>query len=449
MHRIKKWTVGVLTVGVMVCHTPLWASGWIPWGLLGYEEQNTGAASSVPVPVSPSRDNDTSSSLNMDMTTQLPKSATPPPGFIPVGDDMFFVQVNSPPKPDSDAPHPHFYGDPEALRRLLAQNRPATPPTQGGLWEAMHTPFVGVSSTSSSHPTSSSSSLAEDAQGLFDVEEDASPPFPEGFLVHGTPQDILALRTRTPSPPPYYIILAAKKSLGAPMVFVTSEVFWDFLDETTSGGSESLDQLLINYTLPQGLEIWMEHRLILLHEFTSQGLVGYLWKSTVMQRVQAIEDLATFEVARAMELSIYMPAEIFEARLHEAKRLYRTHVVESLPVSSQIALPSENVYMDLSGKAFLVLVKHVKECPAIPSSALFSSPVSPVPEVQLLEAAAHTPLPVGLLTGPSHPNVVELEDDKDTRVPASQGWQPAPELVTAGMVGLTAAAFYFFGKFGK
>ena len=442
MHQIKKWTTGVFVAGILVCHTPLWASGWIPWGWIGYGDDNTGAASSMPV--SPPRDMDTDFALNMNMATELPKSTTPPPpGFIPVGNDMFFVPVDSP-------PHPHFYGDPDALRRLLAQNRPATPPTQGGLWEAMHTPFLGAPVPTSSSSLASSTPV-EEAQGLFDAEEDVPPPFPEGFLVHVTPQDILALRTRTPSPPPYYIILAAKKSLGAPMVFVTSEGFWDFLDETTQGGSESLDHLLISYTLPQELEIWMEHRLILLHEFTSQGLVGHLWKSAVIHRVQAIEDLTTFEIAKAMELSIYMPAELFEARLHAAKRMYRRHVVERLSIDSQTALPSKKVYMNLSGRAFLDLIKHVKAYPTIPSSALFSLSVTPIPVTQAVEETPPPVMPVGLLGGPPHPNVEELEGDEHAhQAPAApQGWQPAPELVTAGMVGLTAAAFYIFGRFGK
>ena len=449
MRDVTKWQWALVLASVLVLMDDLHASDWYTWGWekLGYGQTSLPASSS---PESSPGVHDASTDFDMNMEgARAPKPATPPPGIVPMTDSMLFVSVASDSHENADTPQSRIFGDPDALRLVLAQNRPGTPPLSGGLLEAMGTPFVMGGA-----PQPSCSDDREDGEGhdLFDLDDDDL----DGLVMPGAAQELAGSQESAALvPASHHFVLPAKNPVHASLVLKTSKDLDDLLDETFSKGTCGLVELMAHYELPDGMRIWVEHRLILHHEFTSQGLITHLWISVMTQRKRAVQERLPLKVAKSAGLYRFMTPEVFAKGLKRATISYRVARVARLSEESQNALPHESVYLGLSRKEFNALLTYVRTHPAIPSSALMmesslSSPVHTPPAFPISDA----PLTESLHTSPALassalPVIEELDDDEapHSLQAVPNAWQPPPQAVAAGLVGLTAAAILFFGKY--
>ncbi|MCA0370502.1 MAG: hypothetical protein LCH26_05305, partial [Proteobacteria bacterium] len=443
---------------------------------------------------------DASTDFDMNMDgVRAPKPATPPPDIIPMTDSMLFVSVPTSSHENADTPQSRIFGDPDALRLVLSQNRPGTPPLPGGLLEAMGTPFVR-----GGEQQLSCSDDCEDGEGhdLFDPDEDDL----DGLAMPGAAQGLAGSQeSRALTLASHHLILPAKNPDNVSLVLKTSRDLDALLEATFCKGTYGLVELMAQYQLPDGMRTWVEHRLILHHEFTSRGLITHLWMGVMTQRKRAVQERVPFKAARDAGLHLFMTPEVFVEGLQRATISYRGARVARLCGESQNALPHESVYLGLSRKEFNALLTYVRAHPAIPSSALMvESPSSPfayvsssVPVIEELDDAeaphspqgticddartnpvmpisalltesppaspVHTPLafPVSgaplteslpsspALASSALPVIEELDDQEvpHSLQPAPNAWQPPPQAVAAGLVGLTAAAILFFGKY--
>ncbi|MBA4118953.1 MAG: hypothetical protein C0514_08700 [Candidatus Puniceispirillum sp.] len=465
MREVTKWQWALVLASFLVLVDDLHASDWYAWGWekLGYGQTPSPASSSVPA--SPPGVHDASTDFDMNMEgARAPKPATPPPGIVPMTDSMLFVSVPSASHENADTPQSRIFGDPDALRLVLAQNRPGTPPLPGGLLEAMGTPFEMGGA-----PQPSCSDDREDGEGhdLFDPDEDDL----DGLVMPRAAQDLAGSQeSRALIPASHHLILPAKNPGNTSLVLKTSRDLDDLLDETFCKGTYGLVELTAQYQLPDGMRTWVEHRLILHHEFTSRGLITHLWIGVMTQRKRAIQERIPFKAARDAGLRLDMTPEVFAQGLQRATISYRGARVARLCGESQNALPHESVYLGLSRKEFHALLTYVRAHPAIPSSALMmESPPSPFalasssqPVIEELDDAEAPNFPQGTIcddacTNPAIPSsallplpvIEELDDQEAPRSPqvVPNAWQPPPQAVAAGLVGLTAAAILFFGKY--